>query len=106
MSHTKSPPENLALLTLLTKVAVPTVNTAANTAVRTELAAAGKTTGDPLAFVRQHDLRDLVERLDQALETLELCDINEDDIAAIRGVERAIEAAAAYLAALHLANVS
>ena len=62
---------------------------------------------DRLALVRQHHLRDLVERLDRALETLELCDFNDDGAAMVEQcdhfrIERALEAAADYLHALRL----
>jgi len=63
---------------------------------------------DHLALVRQYQLRDLVEQLDRALETLEFYNFDDDDTAAIEQrdyfrVEHALEAAADYLHALRLA---
>jgi hypothetical protein len=56
-------------------------------------------------------LRDLVDGLDRVLDTLELYDFNDDDTAAIKQrdlfrIERALEAAAAFLHEFRLGEPS
>jgi hypothetical protein len=63
---------------------------------------------DRLALVRQHHLRDLVDELDQALETLEFYNFDDGNTTEVEQrdlfrVECALEAAADYLHALRLA---
>jgi hypothetical protein len=64
-----------------------------------------------LAYVDWYRLRDLVDRLDRVLDTLELYDLDDDDTAAVKQrdlfrIERALEAAAAFLHELRLGEPS
>jgi hypothetical protein len=62
-------------------------------------------------FVREHRLRDLVARLDRALDTLETLDYDENDAAEIPArevgrIQRAIEAPVDFLHELNAREIA
>ena len=66
---------------------------------------------DRLAYVRGHQLRDLVERLDYAFEVLTPCDCNEDGAVLVEqhdrfNIESTLEATAVFLHELRLREMT